>query len=104
MGAGAVLGRDAAIGFGPRIGFRTGWTNLPHAWQTTAHLGYAMQGPSLSTFEGERVRPLLDADFRAGFSYALANSLQTTNEAPDIAHEARLMPVFGFTVGGGFTF
>ena len=113
MGAGVVLGRDAGLGFGPRLALRTGWTNLPHAWQTTGHFGWSYQ-PPIGDFGG-RFRPLVDADFRGGVSVASANSLQRdaaaaaevvedNGEADRFGGESAVMPVFGLTVGIGFTF
>ena len=113
LGTGIVFGRDAGLGFGPRLAMRTGWTNLPHAWQQTFHFGWAIQ-PPLGKFGG-RFRPLVDADFRAGFSWAAKNSLQqdvvelketTTDEEVSLAltDEGKVMPVFGLTAGIGFTF
>lgn len=124
MGTGVVLGRDAGLGFGPRIAMRTGWTNLPHAWQTTAHFGWSYQ-PPVGEF-GKRFRPLVDADFRGGVSVAAPNSLQRDVACfsnPDrggceavevvegdedisgaIDDEGVVMPVFGLTAGIGFTF
>ena len=40
VGAGVVLGRDAALGFGPRIAAQFGWVNMPHSFQPTLHVGY----------------------------------------------------------------
>jgi len=124
MGAGYVMGRDAGLGFGPRLALRTGWTNLPHAWQTTAHFGWTYQ-PPLGDF-GKRFRPLVDADFRGGISVAAKNSLQRdaacagnsdrsgceavaveqTDEdvSADLEKEGFVEPVFGLTAGVGFTF
>ncbi len=101
LGLGVVLGRDAGIGFGPRFSWRNGWTNLPHAWQSTMHFGWAIQ-PPIGDF-GKRFRPLVDADLRGGISMALRNGVQR-----EIARysnkEAVVMPVFGLSLGLGFTF
>lgn len=124
MGVGYVMGRDAGLGFGPRLALRTGWTNLPHAWQTTGHFGWTYQ-PPVGEF-GKRFRPLVDADFRGGVSVAAKNSLQrdtacysnpdragcesvdveNTDEATTakLDDEGIVMPVFGLTAGIGFTF
>lgn len=103
MGVGVVLGRDAGLGFGPRFALKTGWTNLPHAWQTTGHFGWAYQ-PPIGEFGG-RFRPLVDADFRGGVSLAAKNSLQREIAKDDtIDKEGIVMPVFGLTAGIGFTF
>ena len=101
MGIGGVFGRDAGIGFGPRIVWRNGWTNLPHAWQSTLHFGWAVQ-PPIGEYK-KRFRPLLDADLRGGFSYALTNSVQREIARQD-DDEGVVMPVFGLSLGVGFTF
>ncbi|MDP6933575.1 MAG: hypothetical protein QGG40_11695 [Myxococcota bacterium] len=102
MGLGVVLGRDAGLGLGPRLAIRSGWTNLPHAWVTTGHFGWALQPSLLNKFTG-RVRPFVDADFRAGMAMALANSLQV-DLAKDDEDESYISPVFGATLGIGTTF
>lgn len=124
IGSGIVLGRDAGLGFGPRFALRTGWTNLPHAWQTDAHFGWTYQ-PPVGDF-GKRFRPLVDADLRGGVSVAAKNSLQRDiacysnpdregcervvvddsdeQKAISINDEGVVMPVFGITAGIGFTF
>lgn len=95
-GASVVLGRDAGIGFGPRIGFRVGWTNVPHALQTTAHVGWAIAPPGVKGL-GDRVRPFIDVDGRAGVSWPFSNSLAHTETVS-------VSPVFGLTAGVGSTF
>ena len=101
MGAGVVLGRDAALGFGPRIAAQFGWVNIPHSFQPTLHLGYGYQLP-FGDFSG-RFRPIVDVDLRGGVSIARARSLQfDMKEADD--DESILMPVFGLNIGAGFTF
>jgi hypothetical protein len=107
IGAGALLGRDAGIGFGPRIAAQFGWVNMPHSFQPTLHLGWAIQ-PPIGEFAG-RVRPIVDLDLRGGASISRARSLQL-----DLVHAAGLdlaepdekliMPVFGLNLGAGFTF
>jgi hypothetical protein len=115
LGVGGVFGRDAGIGFGPRLQWRNGYTNLPHAWQSTLHFGWSVM-PPLGEFT-KRFRPMIDADFRGGFSLAAMNSIQRnlargdTNldgnvddlDSDDVS-ESVIMPVFGLTVGVGFTF
>ncbi len=108
LGAGVVLGRDAGIGFGPRFAGRFGWTNIPHAYQTTAHFGWAHQLPVPTA--GGRVRPVFDADLRGGVAIARARSLQrdvaesTRADNDEDNDEGNVMPVFGLTVGLGLTF
>jgi hypothetical protein len=101
LGIGGVFGRDAGIGFGPRLLWRNGWTNLPHAWQSELHFGWSVQ-PPIGDFK-KRFRPLLDADLRAGFSYVATNSIQR-EIARNSEDEGVLEPVFGLTLGVGFTF
>ena len=109
LGAGVLLGRDAGIGFGPRLAAQFGWTNLPHAFQTTAHFGWAIQ-PPIPPAAGERVRPLIDIDLRGGAAITRPDSLhrdlveaskQDNNRNND---ESIAMPVFGLTAGIGLTF
>ncbi len=108
LGAGMVLGRDAGIGFGPRFAGRFGWTNIPHAYQTTAHFGWAIQPPIPQA--GGRVRPMLDADLRGGVAIARQRSLQRDLSASTKADndedndEGNVMPVFGLNIGIGLTF
>lgn len=97
LGAGVVLGRDAGIGFGPRFAARVGWTNLPHAIQTTGHFGWSIQPGFLPA--SERVRPLIDADARLGLAIPYKKSL-----LKDVGDKKALQEVFGLTVGIGLTF
>jgi len=101
LGTGVVFGRDAGIGFGPRLLWRNGWTNLPHAWQSTLHFGWSVQ-PPIGEFK-KRFRPLVDADLRGGISVAANNSVQR-EIARNTDGEGVVMPVFGLTMGVGFTF
>lgn len=105
LGAGIVLGRDAALGFGPRFAAQWGWTNMPHGWQTTGHFGWAIQPKFLP--HGDRVRPLIDLDLRAGMAIPRPRSLQfdlvqatKSSDQP----ERLIEPVLGATAGVGFTF
>jgi hypothetical protein len=97
LGAAVVLGRDAGIGFGPRIGARIGWTNVPYALQTTGHVGLTIAPPGIKPL-GDRVRPFVDVDGRLGVSWPFATSLAHTSSPITIA------PVFGLTAGVGTTF
>lgn len=108
LGSGIVLGRDAGIGFGPRFAAQFGWTNIPRAFQTTAHFGWAIQPPIPQA--GGRVRPMIDLDLRGGASIARDRSLQKdlsdatkANNDPD-DDEGYVRPVFGLTAGIGLTF
>jgi hypothetical protein len=115
LGVGGVFLKDASIGFGPRLHWRNGYTNLPHAWQSTLHFGWAIE-PNLGQ-KGNRFRPMIDADFRGGFSLAAVNSVQrniargdenldgeTSGDEKADNGESITMPVFGLNVGVGFTF
>ncbi|NOY25505.1 MAG: hypothetical protein GXP62_06485 [Oligoflexia bacterium] len=97
MGVGVVFLRDAGIGFGPRLAARVGWSNLPHAIQTTGHFGWAIQPGFLPS--GQRVRPLIDADARAGIAIPVKKSL-----VRDATGKGSVLPVFGITLGIGLTF
>lgn len=97
-GMSAVLGRDAGMGFGPHLGARIGWDNLPHALQTTANVGITLQSPILKPQKTTaRVRPLIDIDLQGGvmwpFKYSVWHSKPVT-----------VLPVFGITAGVGTTF
>jgi hypothetical protein len=98
MGVAVVIGRDAGIGFGPRIGMRVGWTNIPHALQTTAHVGWTLAAPLIKP-PGNRIRPLLDIDGRIGASWPFQNSIEF-----DDTKLVTIKPVFGITGGVGTTF
>jgi hypothetical protein len=101
LGAGVVFGRNAAIGFGPRLAARFGWVNMSHSFQTTLHFGWSFQPPIP---EGKkRVRPLIDIDARGGVGIARARSLQMDLAEVD-DEESRVKPVVGLTLGVGLTF
>jgi hypothetical protein len=51
-----------------------GWTNVPHAVQLTGHFGWTFDLPLVGNL-GDRVRPFLDADARAGASLPVRNAL-----------------------------
>jgi hypothetical protein len=103
LGMGALLGRDAGIGFGPRVAAQFGWLNMPHSFQATGHVGYAYQ-PSFGSFSG-RVRPLIDADIRTGMAILRARSILLDPAAnPSDTEGKTIMPVFGLNLGAGFTF
>ena len=92
-----VLGKDAAIGLGPRIGLQVGWTNLPYALQTTLHAGWTLQMPGFEKATN-RVRPIVDIDLRGGTSFPLRYSLSKDE------HRITVDPLFGLTAGVGTTF
>ncbi len=97
FGSAVVLGRNAGLGFGPRIGFRMGWKNIPHGLQPTLNLGWAMQPPMPEG--GERVRPLIDIDLRGGVIVANGRSLAIPE-----GETYKIYPLFGMTLGVGLTF
>ncbi len=98
MGAAVVLGRDAGIGLGPRLGFRAGWTNVPHAVQATGHFGWTLDAPGIGNL-GDRVRPFLDVDARMGGSFPLKNSIVL-----DGSDTYRVGLIYGLMGGIGTTF
>lgn len=100
LGAGVVFGRDAGIGFGPRLAWRWGWVNMPHGYQTTLHFGYAVQ-PPIPQASG-RVRPLIDLDLRGGIAIPVRRSLRL--ELSEAEGKTRIEPVFGANLGVGLTF
>ena len=100
LGLGVVFGRDAGIGFGPRLAWRWGWVNMPHGYQTTLHFGWAWQPPVPAA--SKRVRPLVDLDVRGGVGLPVRRSLRI--EAAEELGESPVQPVFGGNLGVGLTF
>jgi hypothetical protein len=96
MSLGVLLGKDAGIGFGPRAAIRFGKMDMPRAGQVTLHGGYTHPAPGIEA-DG-RIRPFIDADFRAGLILPLTGSLQLE------ADGATSQPTFGMTAGVGTTF
>ncbi len=108
LSSGMVFGRDAGIGFGPRLAFRFGWNNMPHGVTTTGHFGWAIQ-PPIGDFGG-RVRPLVDIDLRGGAMIPTDRSL-ARDPLPGYEQldkegnpESPVQPLFGGTLGIGLTF
>jgi hypothetical protein len=101
FGTGVVFGRNAGIGFGPRLAARFGWLNMTHGYQTTLHFGWAVQ-PPIPEASG-RVRPMLDLDLRGGIGIARDRSLQLELAEVD-DDESRVKPVLGANLGIGLTF
>jgi hypothetical protein len=97
FGSAIVLGRNAGYGFGPRIGFRMGWRNIPHGLQPTLNVGMALQPPKPEG--GDRVRPLVDIDLRGGVIVNTARSLSILE-----GETYNVSPLFGMTLGVGLTF
>ncbi len=99
---GVVLGRDAGIGLGPRIAMRLGWSNVPYALITTAHFGWNFAIP-LKKPIGNRVRPFVDVDGRAGAQWFFrpSRSWESINQATGAA--VPVAPVLAITAGIGTT-
>lgn len=90
-GIGVVLGKDAAVGLGPRGFLRTGWYNVPHMLDLTAHAGYTLQAPFDSNTG--RVRFTLDADAFFGVMVPIKHTMR--DDTP---------PTFGIQAAAGLTF
>ncbi len=93
---GLLLGKDAGIGIGPRAAVRFGQTSVPYANVLTFHGGYSMLMPGVES--SGRVRPFVDADFRAGMVLPQTGSVQLESDW------GQIQPTFGFTAGVGTTF
>ncbi|MCO4747503.1 MAG: hypothetical protein KC912_22065 [Proteobacteria bacterium] len=90
-GVGVMLGKDAAVGLGPRGFLRGGWYNVPHMVDLTGHVGYTLQAP-FDESTG-RVRFLIDADAFAGVMIPIAKT--SREDVP---------PTFGIQASAGITF
>lgn len=97
---GVVLLRNAAYGYGPRGYLRVGWMNVPHAIELSGHIGYTTDATfgKKKEYKG-RVVGLLDADLFGGMFIPFGRTLFRNGDG-----KPQLMPNFGFTAGGGFTF
>ena len=93
---GVLLGKDAGIGIGPRAAVRFGQTSIPYANVLTFHGGYSQLMPGVES--SGRVRPFIDADFRAGMVLPQTGSVQLESDG------ALVQPTFGLTAGVGTTF
>jgi len=107
LGVGVVLGKNAAIGLGPRGYIRTGWYNTPHAIDLTGHLGYTGQ-IAFGKEPSGRVRPILDADFWGGTLLPYRDSVFTNgkfneNSKKDLKIGKPIIN-FGATISAGLTF
>lgn len=105
---GFMLGKDAAVGFGPRGYFRIGWYNAPHAVDFTGHVGWTPKLPSIGRKDEERtgrVRGFVDADFYGGVMAPYFDTLfiDQTREGKFLAL-GKPFGIFGFTAGIGLTF
>jgi hypothetical protein len=103
---GVFLLKNAGFGLGPRGFLRFGWTNLPHAWDLSAHIGFT-EDPSFGKKEIKgRVVPLIDLDVFAGVILPFGQTLlerQVPNSDPPEFRPTPL-PNLGFTLNTGFTF
>ena len=112
LGIGVMLGKNAAIGFGPRGYLRTGWTNVPHAVDLTAHAGYAALAPwakERGRDIRDRVNPLIDVDLFGGILLPYRDSLFITSEhntkrTPLDQKLGKAIATFGLTLEAGTTF
>jgi len=100
---GAMLGRDASLGVGPRGYLRVGMLNVPHALDTTLHLGITPQitKPRERTgTKGSRVRAIADVDGFLGVWTPVFDSLFV----PAGRRFGRPVFTFGLSAGAGVTF
>lgn len=105
LGTGVVMGKNAAIGFGPRLLLRTGWYNAPHAVDLTGHAGWSAQAPFSKKAIG-RVRPLVDMNFYGGAMIPYRDSVFTAGLNANGVPKKIGSPLirFGFQVSAGLTF
>jgi hypothetical protein len=105
---GFMLGRDAAVGFGPRGYFRIGWYNAPHAVDFTGHIGWTPKLPSIGRKDEERtgrVRGFVDADFYGGVMAPYFDTLYADpTKQGKFLWLGQPFGIFGFTAGIGLTF
>lgn len=90
-GLGVVLFKDAALGIGPRGWIKTGWLNVPHVLDISAHAGITAEPPGKE--RTGRTRLVVDVE---GYAGALVPFGDTVYE--------KAMPNFGIAAGGGVTF
>ena len=100
LSAGVLLGKDAGIGIGSRVAIRWGKADFPDAYVLTAHGGHSMLMPGVES--SGRVRPFVDADFRAGLVMLRTGSLQALGDGG--LADGMIQPTFGLTAGVGTTF
>lgn len=72
-----VAGKDAAYGFGPRAGLRTGWWNAPHVLDVSGHVGWSllMSQDKKKEKPDSRVHMVVDTDLFAGAMVPFGSSL-----------------------------
>ena len=100
FGAGMVLGKNAAVGYGPRGYFRVGFTNVPHVVDLTLHPGFTMKAP-IPGFEN-RIRPIIDFDLYGGVMIPYGRSVFKEGDGRGSITEVPW--VVGLTAGVGSTF
>jgi hypothetical protein len=91
----AVGGKDAAYGFGPRAGVRTGWYNAPRAVDLTGHVGWTVKPPLKKNARADtRVFPVIDTDLFAGIALPFRDTrlLMTNRIDPEDDTTALLTP------------
>ena len=106
LGIGVMVGKNAAIGLGPRGYIRTGWYNTPHAVDLTGHLGLTGQVAFGKEPTG-RVRPIVDADFWGGALLPYRDSVFTNGKTNKGGNDLKIgKPIvnFGATIAAGLTF
>ena len=88
------VGRDIALGIGPRVVLRSAWVNVPHSWQLTLHPGWNF--PINAIKGNQRVRPFIDIDARGGIVLLRHRSLiydtwTTEDFTPGLADDGTLL-------------
>ncbi len=97
LSLGYAFGQDANIGFGPRTMLRLAFSNVPRAFQPSAHVGWTMPPPLVKSRVSDRVRPFVDIEGRFGLVLPFEGSLAWTEDFT-------FRPVFGLTGAVGTTF
>lgn len=97
LGASGILGQDADIGFGPRLGARWTRTGLPRGQQAVAAVGWAIQPPVLESLDP--VRPVVDFDVFGGVEIPDSDSIARAASA-----DGTLFPVAGLKANVGLAF
>ena len=100
---GVVLLEDAPFGLGPWVHARVGYANVPHAVQTTVHVGVTQEPSFGKDAPTGRVMPLLDAEVWAGARVAVPQTLYVRT-LPQGRSVGRVAPDLGFALRAGFSF
>jgi hypothetical protein len=97
-----VIGDDAAAGFGPRIGIRTGWYNAPRALDLTAHGGWSvlMTRSKKKEKPDSRVHAIVDANVFAGAMLPHSDTLLLLNAIGDPNPGSDAVVGYGRTLRG----